>query len=87
MEELKPRHLGRYGMDFHDIALAGETEPFRPDRQRAQHGYAFGNFITGQVSVLMRDVAADGVLVFLKYALDVDQRGAPRAKEVVVDGG
>ena len=56
-ERSEPRHLGCYGMDFHNVAFAGETEPFRPDRQCAQHGYALGDFIAWQVRVFMDDVA------------------------------
>jgi len=37
--------------------------------------------------VLVRDVAANGVLVFLKNALDVDERGTSRTIEVVVERG
>ena len=72
-------------MDFHNVALAGESETFRPDRERAQQGNALGDFIAGKVGVLVREVAADGVLVFLAMTFDRLQRRAPRAVEEVVE--
>ncbi len=75
---------GRVREDFDNVAFAGETEPFRPDRQCAQQGYALGDFIAGQVRVLMRDVAADGVLVLLAMTFNrLQRRAAPAVKEIV----
>src|SRR5205814_3359613 len=72
---------------FHDVALAGESEPLRPDGQRAQQGHAFGNFVTGEVRVFVRDVTADGVLVFLAMTFNRLQGRPARAVEEVVEEG
>ena len=57
---------------LHDVTFAGQTEPVGKNRQRPQQLHALHHFVTPQIGVLMHNVAAQGVLVVLKNALDVD---------------
>jgi hypothetical protein len=72
-------------MGFHNVAFARETEPFRPDRQRAEQRHALGDFVARQVRVFMRDIAANGMLVFLAMTFNRLQRRAARAVKVVIE--
>ncbi len=76
---------GAVGVFFDDVALAGEGEALRPDRESAEEGNAFDDFVAGEVGVFVDDVAAFGVLVCLAPALKDFEGGAARAIEIVVD--
>lgn len=74
----------RYAVDFHDIAFAVQAKAFGPDGQGAQQGHAFGDFVAGHIGVFVDEVAAQGMMVVFKNALDVDQRRPSRAKQVMI---
>ena len=61
---------------FNNVALAGESQPVRKYRQRPQQLHTFGNFITGQIRMLMGKIAEYCVYVVHKYALDVYEGSA-----------
>jgi len=73
------------GANLDDIAFPGQPEPFRPDGQRATDQHAPGDFVARQIRMLTRQVAEDGVLVFLAIPIDGLQRRPARAVEEVVE--
>jgi hypothetical protein len=70
---------------FHDVTLAGQPEAFGPDRQGAPEQNAFGEFVSGQVGMFVRDIAEDRVLIFLPPTFDDLQRRPARAVKVIVE--
>ena len=53
-----------------NVALARQPEPLGPGRQRTPEQYALGHFVTGQIRVLMREIAEDRVHILLAPAFD-----------------
>jgi hypothetical protein len=72
-------------MNLNNVALAIQAQPFRPDRQCAQQCHAFDHLVTGQIRMLVDNVAALGVLIGRTPALDDLQRRPARAVEMVVE--
>jgi hypothetical protein len=90
VETFRVNNLGVWSvLEFrlHDIAFAAKTQPLGPHRQCAQQRYALHYFIARKVRMLMDDIGSEGVLVVLKDAVDMDERGPARAKEVMIQGG
>src|SRR5215813_2313365 len=73
-------------MEFHDIGPPDQTQPSRPER----HG-AFDPHVSSQLAVLliytlMLHMALDGVDVFIKCLLQMDQRTLARTIGVMLQG-
>ena len=76
-----------FELHFNDVAFAGEAKSSRPHGERPPDLGAFDVFIAGQVGVFVVVATDEGVGVVCKDALHMDERGAARAVEILVDGG
>ena len=72
-------------LDLDDVALPAEPETLRPDGERAEQGDALGDFVAGQVRVLVREIADERVDICPPQSLDDLQPRPPIAEEEVVE--
>lgn len=72
---------------FHQIRLADQAQPIRPERQRAFHFHPGLHLVTGRIDQVMHSLAARGVDVVRERLFQMDQAALARTVGPVLERG
>ena len=73
-------------VEFHHIGPLDQTQPSRPERHGAFDPHVSSQFIGLLIHTLVKHMALDGVDVFIKGLLQVDQGTLTRTTGVMFQG-